>query len=187
MTRSLVFLALAPALLAADWPQWRGPNRDGHAPGVKLPDVWPEKAPAPRWKIPAGEGYAGTCVAGGKVFIHDRVGDKERVRSLDAATGKELWAVDYPESFAAPDPTAGKGPNATPAFDRDRVYTYGLGGILLALDAATGKELWKHDCKAEFWGEKKGKLGDDAYFPPCGASASPARGRRHRDRPGRRP
>jgi hypothetical protein len=177
MTRpAVVLLALAlPAapLAAADWPQWRGPARDGHAPGVKLPAAWPEKAPAPRWKAPAGDGYAGPCVAAGKVFVHDRVGKKERVRALDAATGKELWAVDYAEAFAPPDPTAGKGPNATPAFDRDRVYTFGLGGVLLALDAASGQELWKHDCKAEFWGVKKGPLKDDAWFPPCGASASP--------------
>ncbi len=169
----LAALVLAAPAAAADWPQWRGPNRDGHAPGVTLPAAWPEKAPAPRWKAPAGDGYAGLCVAAGKAFVHDRVGDKERVRALDAATGKELWAVEYPEAFKAPDPTAGKGPSATPAFDRDRVYTFGLGGVLLALDAATGKELWKHDCKAEFWGEKTGPLKDDLYFPPCGAAASP--------------
>lgn len=166
-----VVLAVAPLLAAADWPQWRGPARDGHAPWAAAA-AWPAKAPAPRWKVPAGAGYAGLCVAGGKVFVHDRVGGKERVRALDAATGKVLWATDYAEAFAPPDPTAGTGPSATPAFDRDRVYTYGLGGVILALEAATGKVLWKHDCAAEFWGAKKGPLGDDAWFPPCGAAAS---------------
>ncbi|MFO0796249.1 MAG: PQQ-binding-like beta-propeller repeat protein [Gemmataceae bacterium] len=172
MTRLALILSV-PLLTAADWPQWRGPGRDGHAPGYTLPATWPKDAPAPRWKVPAGDGYAGLCVAAGKVFVHDRVGDKERVRALDAKTGKELWAIDYAEAFAPPDPTAGKGPGSTPAFDRDRVYTFGLGGVLLALDAATGKQLWRHDCKTEFWGQKKGPLGDDTAFPPCGVCASP--------------
>lgn len=171
--KRVALMVILAGVAGADWPQWRGPNRDGHAPDVKLPAAWPEKAPAPAWKTPAGAGYAGLTVAAGKVFVHDRVGGKERVRALDEKTGKELWAIDYAEAFAPPDPTAGTGPNATPTFDRDRVYTFGLGGVLLALDAATGKELWKHDCNAEFWGVKKGPLKDDAWFPPCGAAASP--------------
>jgi outer membrane protein assembly factor BamB len=165
-------LALTLPLSASDWPQWRGPNRDGTAPGAVLPAKWPAEAPAAKWKAAVGEGYSGPAVAGGRVFILGRVDGNERCLCFDADTGKELWKLEYPEAFKAPDPTAGKGPNATPAVDRDRVYTLGLGGMLHCLDVATGKVLWKHDCKAEYWGVKKGLLGDDSWFPPCGASAS---------------
>ncbi|MDB5307020.1 MAG: hypothetical protein JWO38_1222 [Gemmataceae bacterium] len=163
-------LTLAPA---ADWPQWRGPNRDGVAPGADLPAKWPAEPPAPKWKAFVGEGYSGPAVAGGKVFIMGRVKGDERCLCLDAETGKDRWKVEYPETFQAPDPTAGRGPNATPTVDGDRVYMFGLGGVLHCLDTAGGKVLWKHDCRAEYWGVRKGLLGDDAWFPPCGAAASP--------------
>ncbi|MBX9582531.1 MAG: PQQ-like beta-propeller repeat protein [Gemmataceae bacterium] len=177
MTRLLppvgLVLAFSCTLSAADWPQWRGPNRDGVAPGVKLPDPWPDKPPEPKWKAAVGLGHSGPSIAGGRVFIMGLVEGNERCLALDADTGKELWKVEYPEPFEAPDPTAGKGPGATPTVDRDRVYMFGLGGQLHCLEVATGQVLWKHDCPKEYWGVKKGPLGDDAWFPPCGATASP--------------
>ncbi|HJZ59327.1 MAG TPA: pyrrolo-quinoline quinone, partial [Gemmataceae bacterium] len=69
MTRlfALLSLTLTPALaLSADWPQWRGPNRDGVAPGAKLPAKWPAEAPDAKWKAPVGLGCSGPAVAGGK-------------------------------------------------------------------------------------------------------------------------
>lgn len=178
MTRLLppvcVLLACTLTLSAADWPQWRGPARDGLAPGVKLPDKWPEKPPEPKWVAPVGLGYSGPSIADGKVFIMGRIEGNERCLAFDADTGKELWKVEYPEPFQAPDPTAGKGPNSTPTVDRDRVYMFGLGGQFHCLDVTSGRVLWKHDCRKEYWGVKTNKpLGDDAWFPPCGASASP--------------
>ncbi len=181
MLRSLLslFLALtlALALHAADWPQWRGPNRDGHAPGAQLPVKWPVEAPKPKWTTDVGLGYSGAAIAGGKVFIHTRDEGKdgkaeECCLCLDAATGKKLWSIPYECKFVAPDPTAGKGPNATPTVDRDRVYFLGLGGMLTCAEIASGKVLWQHDCDKEYWGAKFTSDGDDAWFPPCGASAS---------------
>ena len=171
---ALVLLTL-PTARAADWPQWRGPNRDGVAPDVKLPAKWPADAPAAKWKAPVGEGYSGAAVAGGKVFILGREGEEgdEKCLCFDADTGKLLWKVQYPCSFKAPDPTAGKGPNSTPTVDGDRVYMFGMGGMLSCIEVATGKVLWKHDCQKEFWGEVKGELGDDAWFPPCGVATGP--------------
>jgi outer membrane protein assembly factor BamB len=165
-------IVLPISLLAADWPQWRGPNRDGIASGAELPTKWPAEAPTAKWKVVVGGGYSGPAVAGGRVFIMGRVEKDEQCLCFDADTGKELWRVGYPEPFKAPDPTAGTGPNATPTVDGDRVYMLGLGGVLQALDVTSGKVLWKHNCQKEYWGEKKGPLGDDAWFPPCGASAS---------------
>ena len=178
MTRAVLVSCLALAPLpagAADWPQWRGPNRDGHAPGAQLPRAWPDRPPAPKWTADVGSGYSGPVVARGKVFVHARDDENARERCLcrDATTGKQLWAFDYPCAFKSPDPTAGKGPNATPAVDRDRVYFFGLGGMLTCAEFDTGKILWRHDCLAEYWGVVKSADGDDAWFPPCGASASP--------------
>src|SRR5262245_18639276 len=171
----LLTLTLAHTLSGQDWPQWRGPTRDGHAPGARLPEKWPERAPEPAWKVKIGEGYAGVAVAGGKVFALARNHEKgiERALCFDLASGKPLWEVTYDTPFEAPDPTAGRGPNATPTVDGDRVYFFGLAGMLNCVEIATGKVLWKHDCLKEYWGVVKSEDGDDAWFPPCGASASP--------------
>jgi outer membrane protein assembly factor BamB len=174
---ALVFaLALTPTLHAeADWPQWRGPNRDGHAPDAQLPVNWAAEPPKPKWTADVGIGYSGAAIAQGKVFIHTRNDEKksERCLCLDVANGKQLWEIAYESTFKAPDPTAGKGPNATPTVDRDRVYFYGLGGMLTCAEIASGKMLWQHDCNKEYWGVKFTSDEDDAWFPPCGASASP--------------
>ena len=178
MPRAFLVLLLSlafPFSLKADWPQWRGPVRDGHAAGMQLPVKWPAKAPEPKWTADVGLGYSGAAVAKGKVFIHSRDDEKsnERCLCLDALTGKQLWEIAYECKFEPPDPTAGKGPNATPTIDRDRVYFFGLGGMLTCADIDTGKVLWKHDCNKEYWGVVTTADGDDAWFPPCGASASP--------------
>jgi len=165
----LLFTSVA---LGADWPNWRGPNRDGVAPGVTLPAKWPAEPPKEKWKAHVGLGYSGAAIAGGKVFILGREEKNERCLAFDEQTGKELWKLEYPEPFQAPDPTAGKGPNSTPTVDGDRVYMFGLGGKLHCFNTADGKILWQHDCKKEYWGVKVSFLGDD-WFPPCGASASP--------------
>src|SRR5687767_3859371 len=80
------------AVSAADWPQWRGPQRTGHAASdtklVRLPSE-----PKTIWRIKAGEGLASPVVASGKAFLFDNQGGKETVRAVDAATGKELWST----------------------------------------------------------------------------------------------
>ncbi|QJW94214.1 outer membrane protein assembly factor BamB family protein [Frigoriglobus tundricola] len=169
----VLFLALTAA--GGDWPQWRGPSRDGHAVAARLPANWPDAAPAPAWKAKIGEGYAGAAVAGGKVFAlaRDDAQGTECASCFDLVSGKRLWDVRYAAGFKAPDPTAGRGPNATPAADGDRVYFFGLAGMLTCVEIATGKALWQHDCLKEYWGVAKSARGDDTWFPPCGASASP--------------
>lgn len=171
----LLFFMSSLALKAADWPQWRGLGRDGHALGAQLPATWPMAAPKPKWSVEIGLGYSGAAIARGKLFIQARDDAKgnELCLCLDARTGKELWQITYPCTFEAPDNTAGKGPNATPAVDEDRVYFFGLGGMFTCAEIATGKTLWQHDCLKEYWGVAKTPEGDDAWFPPCGASASP--------------
>lgn len=66
--RLLVPLLLAgTSLAAADWPQWRGPTRDGHAPGLAAPVSWPKTLSA-GWKVPVGAGHASPLVVGDRVF-----------------------------------------------------------------------------------------------------------------------
>ena len=169
-----LIVPLVPSDPSTDWHQWRGPNRDGAVVSSRLPKKWPEKFPAPKWTAKIGIGYSSPVISEGRVFVmsQEKVGE-ESCLCYDANTGKRLWEVKYPCTFEPPDPTAGKGPNSTPTVDKDRVYMLGLGGMFHCLDVKTGKVLWKHNLQKECWGvEKNEKLGDDAWFPPCGATAS---------------
>jgi outer membrane protein assembly factor BamB len=129
---------------AQDWPQWRGPSRDGVAPDAKLPDPWPAQL-RPAWQALVGSGYSGPAAAEGKVVVFVRQGEQEVTLCLNAADGKELWRDSY-EAPYTPSPPAvahGKGPFSTPAIVGGRVYTHGAAGILSCLDFAAGKVLWR--------------------------------------------
>src|SRR5262245_66251048 len=83
----LVMSAVAAAVpTAAQWPQWRGPNRDGVVPSSSVPAAWPEK-PVLEWKQSIGEGYSSPVVAGGRVFVHSRRDPDGGVSAFDLATG----------------------------------------------------------------------------------------------------
>jgi outer membrane protein assembly factor BamB len=172
--RCLPLLPLVVLCVAANWPQWRGPARDGLAPDIKLPDKWPAEPPKPRWVMPVGQGYSGPAVADGRVYVMGRADGEEVCHCFDAATGKPLWKVGYPEpDFKPPTGEPVWGPQSTPTVDGDRVYFFGLLGMLHCLDAKTGAVRWKRDCHKEFWGVVKAEKGDDAWFPPCGCAAGP--------------
>lgn len=171
----LVRTTLAAALVAAltvtagadDWPQWMGPKRDNVWPETGILDAFPKGGPKVVWRVPAGSGYAGPAVAGGKVYVPDFVtdatvadpklatdnfarkayGGTERVLCLDEATGKVLWKHEYPVTTTVSYPS---GPRATPTVHAGKVYTLGAMGNLIAFDAATGKVLWQHDLPAEY-------------------------------------
>lgn len=159
-----------------DWPQWRGPKRDGSVSAATLkmlPKVWPAAAPAPAWKGAVGEGFSGIVVADGRVFVMGREEkNQETCLCFDAQTGSRLWRHAYQTSYIPPDPRAGNGPKSTPTVDGDRVYMLGLGGMFTCLDAKTGKLLWSHDFQKEAWGVEKDMDGVDKWFPPCGNTAS---------------
>jgi len=147
---------------AADWPQWRGPNRDG---AVTDPKHKLEKLPAePKalWKIPAGPGQSSPIVAGGKVLFMDAKDNQEIVHCLDLATGKELWtAVAGPTVEFSP--AYGGGPRCTPLIEGDRVYTQSSGGEFRCLALADGKKIWETSFGgvygATFLGNKSGDPG----------------------------
>src|SRR5438034_1382879 len=135
---------LATGVLAQDWPQWRGPNRDAKAPEFKAPKSWPKEL-TQKWKVPVGEGVATPALVGEKLYIFAREDGNEVTRCLDAATGKELWQEKY-ESLGATGPASGfSGPRSSPAVADGKVVTLGVRGTLSCLDAATGKKLWRKD------------------------------------------
>jgi len=129
-----------PAVATAEWPQWRGPNRDGLAAGVAAPSVWPKEL-KPGWKVTVGIGHASPVVSNGVVYQHARQGEEEVLLALDASTGKELWragAIPAPYEMNSAARDHGKGPKSTPTVANGRVYTLGIAGLLSAHDAKTG-------------------------------------------------
>ena len=96
---SLVAFILAATSIDAQWPQWRGPNRDGVAPAANVPAAWPENVTL-KWKESVGEGYSSPVVDGRRVFVHSRRDPEEIVTALDLASGKAVWTDRHAAPFA---------------------------------------------------------------------------------------
>src|SRR5436309_2324563 len=110
---SSCFLVSFVDLLRADWPQWLGPNRDGVSGETGLVKTWSDKGPPVMWEQKVGEGYSGPVVAGQRLILFQRVGDKEVLDCLDALSGKPQWRFDYPTGYRD-DFGKGDGPRSTP-------------------------------------------------------------------------
>jgi outer membrane protein assembly factor BamB len=132
------------AQTSALWPQWRGPARDGVASAFEVPKAWPAQL-TKKWEVEVGLGHSSPVVAGNRVIIHTREGEREVVSAFDFESGKRLWQ----DGVAAPykmNPAAlghGPGPKSTPAIAGGRVFTLGISGIFSAHDLNTGKLLWR--------------------------------------------
>ena len=151
-----VLLATVLSLSAADWSQWRGPNRDGHAPAnSKLISKLPEQ-PKVVWKIKAEAGLASPIVAGNKVIHFDAANKKETLHALNRETGEKIWSAAIDETFH--DNQGPDGPRCTPLVDGERVYAVSCRGRLVCLNLNDGKEIWSksytEDFGAIFIGEK---------------------------------
>jgi outer membrane protein assembly factor BamB len=163
IARPLLALALGLAgfaVAAADWPQFRGPNRDGISPEPGLLASWPGGGPRVLWKIPLGEGFSQVVVAKNRLFAFYGQGSDEVAAALDAATGKQLWRVRVDSKYMS---DQGNGPRSTPTVDGNLVYVLSAAGKLAALNAANGRTAWSHDLPAEY----------GARIPGWGASTSP--------------
>lgn len=158
----LVGAALLSALpagtaLAADWPQWQGPTRDGKT--RERITRWP---PRELWRMQAGVGYASPVVAGGHVYVvgHEKSDEAGKGRGtdtvycLDAGTGEVSWRHAYECQTERRDSTAGyPGPRATPAVDSGNLYTLSLEGHLLCLDAQKGDVVWSRNLARDMGGK----------------------------------
>jgi len=146
-------LSAAPPLskTGEDWPQYRGPRRDGtwREDGVVQRFTGPE-IPV-KWRTPVSNGYSGPTVANGRVYLTDRVTDpeqQERVRCFDAKTGAPVWSYGYPCVYGGF--AYANGPRAAVAIHEGRACTIGSMGHVHCFDAVTGKLAWSHDCGKEY-------------------------------------
>lgn len=139
-----VVIVCASSMSAQDWPQWRGPGRDGVITSFREPAAWP-KALTKRWQVEIGSGYATPLVVGERIYVFTRQNDDEVLTALDGRSGMVIWRTSYPAPFTMNPATAphGPGPKSTPAFADNRVFTLGISGKVTAFDAATGKQLWQ--------------------------------------------
>src|SRR5262245_59188118 len=159
-------LFLVPAVAGADdWPQWMGPKRDNVWRENGILDKFPPGGPKIVWRTPIAAGYAGPAVAGGKVYVTDRVLGKgaanpenpfdiknkiastERVLCLDQKTGKELWKDEYECPYQISYPA---GPRCTPLVHDGKVYTLGAMGDLRCYEADGGKIVWSKNLPKEY-------------------------------------
>lgn len=138
--------AAKEAAKAGDWPQFRGPNRDGISGETGLAESWPEAGPPLRWRVPLGAGYAGIVVADDRLFTMFARGEEELLAAFDTADGKELWSLPLGAVFKN---SFGDGPRSTPLVDGGRVFAIGARGNLVAADPASGKVLWSKDLVKE--------------------------------------
>jgi outer membrane protein assembly factor BamB len=175
---SIASVSLAQSANSANWPQWRGPNRDGISKETGLLKQWPAEGPPLVWKAAgAGGGYSSLSIANGRLITMGLRGEREFVVAFDVATGKEAWATPHGSAFRN---DRGDGPRGTPTVDGDRVYALGGSGDLSVLDARTGKLIWTKNILKEFggrnitWGISESPLivGDKLLVNPGGPGAS---------------
>ena len=136
---------------SSDWPQWRGPNRDGVSRETGLLKRWPEGGPRLAWKATgARDGYSSMAVTGGRLYTMGAKGDTEYVLAFDAATGRQIWEAANGRRFGN---DRGDGPRSTPTVEGGRVYVLGASGDFSSFDAASGKKIWSMNVLARFGGQ----------------------------------
>jgi outer membrane protein assembly factor BamB len=184
--RSALFAGLAALFAGAsvtiqaldDWPQWRGPRRDGVSAERGLLKAWPETGPPLAWKATgAGQGYSSFAVAGGRLYTLGARENREHVVAFDIASGKRVWDAPHGQRFSN---DRGDGPRGTPTVDGTRVYAFGASGDLTALETASGKVAWTVNVIRDFggqnitWGLSESPLivGDRIIVSPGGPGSS---------------
>src|SRR3954452_23188062 len=157
----LVTLALSIAAPASglDWPQWRGPNRDGVSQETGLLKTWPKDGPKLVWEFDkTGLGYSSFSVVGDVLYtmgaVNEQNGNEEFVLAIDTGTGKEKWRTKIGTYFKN-DPWGG-GPRSTPTVDGDVLYALGANGDLVCLEQSTGNSVWAKNYAKDFNGRRGG-------------------------------
>jgi outer membrane protein assembly factor BamB len=179
---AFVLLVIATVASAADWPQWRGPNRDGISQEKGLLKEWPEEGPQVVWQIDdLGDGYSTPSVVRGRLFLLANKGlDDEFVKCLDAKGGKEIWSQRIGKVGKPDQKPSYPAARSTPTVEGDVLFALGSDGDLACLETATGKPRWQKNIQEEFsgkpgiWAYSESPLidGDALVCTPGGAEAT---------------
>lgn len=146
---------LAGATHADDWPQWRGPKRDGISQEKNLLKTWPKEGPKRLWQVKdVGFGYGSVAVAAGRIYLVGNKGlDNEFVAARDAKDGKPLWSTRIGKVGNPDQQPNYPGARSTPTLDGKLLYALGSEGDLACLETATGKVRWRKSLRADFGGK----------------------------------
>jgi len=177
-----VLLCLTSAALAAsgDWPQFRGPNRDGASAEIGLLQELPPGGPPLVWKATGlGVGYSTVAVVGNRIYTIGEDKESSSVIALDAADGKKIWSAKLGKA-GAPGQPAFEGPRATPTVEDGLLVAVGQWGEMVCLETAAGKELWRKDYAKDLggklpkWGYAESPLidGDKVVITPGGSEGA---------------
>jgi outer membrane protein assembly factor BamB len=143
-------MILVGSVSAQDWPQWRGPNRDGKLNGFVAPKSWPKEL-TQKWKAAVGTGDSSPALVGSRIYAFGRQDPNEVISCIDSISGKVLWQNTYPAQFVVTGPSGRHpGTRSSPVVENGKVFVLGVGGILSCLDAATGKVLWRKQSAADY-------------------------------------
>jgi len=174
-------LALCPAF-AADWPQWRGPDRTAISEETGLLQQWPEGGPELLWQVhDIGDGYGAVAAVGDRLYLVGNTGmDAEYVQALSVADGSMIWKTKIGKVGNPDQQPSYPMARSTPTVDGDTLYALGSDGDLAALQAATGEILWKKSLREDFggvpgkWAYAESPLvdGDVLVAAPGGAEAT---------------
>ena len=134
---------------AQDWPQFLGPQRDGHYRGTGLAEKWPDGRPEEMWRRPVGEGFAGPVVVENRLLMFHREGGLEVLDAIDTQNGNLIWRYSY-ETEYRDDFGFDEGPRSAPVVVDGRVFVFGAQGQLHAVELLTGNELWHVDARMRF-------------------------------------